>query len=54
MSDLIFSNIKGLLIQENKSYADWMALKSSKFDFEKFYGCNIVNTEFNNWIKENC
>lgn len=54
MSNLVFSNIEDLLIQENKSYADWIALESSKFDLEKFYGCDIVNIAFDNWIKENC
>lgn len=54
MSELVFSNIKGLLTQENKSYDDWIVLESSKFDFEKFYGCNIVNIAFDNWIEENC
>ncbi|MDU1056062.1 MAG: hypothetical protein E7A37_03325 [Negativicoccus succinicivorans] len=54
MSDLVYSNIKDLLIQENESYANWIALEYYEFDFKKIYGCNIIDIAFDNWIKRNC
>lgn len=52
MDSLTFDNIKEILIQENPKYAQWISRASSCRYDGTFYQCDIVQTDFNEWIDE--
>lgn len=50
MNGLFYSNIIDTLKKENAEYSNWIRAKQ-KFGYdETFYMCNIVQTDFDNWI----
>lgn len=52
MDSTTYENIIGLLEKENPNYSYWIE-KASSFNYDgPFYQCNIVQTNFNEWIKE--
>ena len=52
MDSVTYNNIIGQLLQENESYKKWITRGNSSKYNGYFYQCNIVQTDFNNWIDE--
>lgn len=50
MSQCFYSNIIKLLKEENSDYASWIKPKKDYYGNIEYYHCNIVQTDFNNWI----
>lgn len=52
MDDLFYSNVIDMLKEENPDYLKWIEAKQS-FGYDgTFYMCNIVQTDFNDWIMD--
>ena len=49
MSNLFYSNVIDLLVEDNPKYNEWIKCSNTY----TFYHCNIISTEFNDWIKNN-
>lgn len=49
MSNLFYSNVIDLLVEDNPKYNEWIKCSNTY----TFYHCDIVSTEFNDWIKNN-
>lgn len=50
MDSVTYSNIIDILLNENEKYANWIRkASSSKYD-GYFYHCDIIQTNFNDWI----
>lgn len=50
MSDSVYTNIIDILLKENSDYSLW--IKSKYYDDMHFYQCNIIKSDFNDWINE--
>lgn len=54
MSTLFYDNIIKLLCEENLNYEHWIqAHLTSYYGNADYYHCNIVETNFYNWVEEN-
>ena len=57
MSTLFYDNVHELLEKENDGYKNWIkAYKDNLngyYSSTEFYHCDIIFTDFDNWIKEN-
>lgn len=53
MSPLFYDNVIKLLVKENSEYNQWIKphRKNSYSSDIDFYHCNVVQTNFDNWIK---
>lgn len=55
MSVCMYNNIIDLLKKENSNYSKWIEghhKNNNRYNKIDFYHCNIINTNFNNWIEE--
>ncbi|MFH5881285.1 adenylate/guanylate cyclase domain-containing protein [Liberiplasma polymorphum] len=55
MSTLFYTNIIKSLIEENSSYNTWIKKYVELEDYKRFefYHCSIIDSKFNDWIKQN-
>ena len=54
MSPSFYNNIKDILFEKNANYKSWIqAHISAYYSSPDFYHCNIIEKEFDAWIKEN-
>lgn len=53
MSPLFYGNISELLTEENPSYPEWIKEHKSGYYTTDYYHCNVIETNFDSWIKEN-
>lgn len=53
MSPLFYENIIDLLIEENKNYSTWIHSHKKAYYYSEidYYYCDIVQTDFNDWIE---
>ena len=56
MSKCFYNNVHKMLEKENEKYKDWIKpYYSNSYSYTvDFYHCCIVQTDFNQWIEENC
>ncbi len=54
MSKCFYNNVHKMLEKENEKYKDWIKPYYSNSYTVDFYHCCIVQTDFNQWIEENC
>lgn len=57
MSPLFYSNIIELLLESNEQYSKWIHphYKSNSYYYSstvEYYHCNIIETDFNDWIEK--
>lgn len=50
ISELIYSNIEKIAIEKFPDFIKWVEKHISSNDSLVYYGCNIVKTDFSNWI----
>lgn len=51
MDETTYENIIEILKEENSEYSNWIEMASSSNYSGPFYQCNIVQTDFDNWIE---
>lgn len=51
MSSLFYNNIIDTLQKETNKYKDWIKYRSDIFNGIEYYHCDIVQSDFNNWIE---
>jgi hypothetical protein len=51
MSTVFYDNIEEILNKENERYRDWVKPHKTYYSVD-YYHCDIVETEFNEWIEE--
>lgn len=54
MSKCFYNNVHKMLEKENEKYKDWIKPYYSNSYTVDFYHCCIVQTDFDQWIEENC
>ena len=54
MSPLFYDNVIEYLCQENEKYKSWISAHTSGYcGSVDYYHCNIIETDFDEWIEEN-
>ncbi len=51
MSTVFYDNIEEILKKENERYKDWVKPHKTYYSVD-YYHCDIIETEFNEWIEE--
>lgn len=51
MSQLFYDNIIDDLKEENPKYGNWIKLHNEPYTYKRFYHCNIIQTDMNEWIE---
>lgn len=54
MNNCFHNNIIDILCKENFSYSTWIKPYKNIYNSIDFYHCEIIQTDFNKWIDENC
>lgn len=52
MSPMFYGNVIDILEEANPNYKFWIKEYKATFYSEKFYHCNIIQTDFDKWIEE--
>ena len=54
LSSVFYNNIIELLCEKNKDYRYWIKEHRERYYTNvEYYHCNIIETEFDDWIEEN-
>lgn len=56
MSTVFYNNVKEILEKRNPKYKDWIKPYSGRYSYyssPEFYHCNIISTDFDEWVENN-
>lgn len=52
MSNMFFRNVSEDLLAANQKYREWIVPSNSCYGVSEFYHCNVIETDFSDWIKK--